>query len=119
VARALLVPGNGTVPLVTVGLIAPKPVASKTTEAPGAVLTTTEFEAVGRITLCAENNPRSDIATPARNGWLVRVPTVTVTFTDGVPTGISNGTCTFSCVGETKRMGAAMPPILTVVPEKV
>jgi hypothetical protein len=68
---------------------------------PGAAVTTTLFAEDGGITPCAENRPRSEVTTPARNAVLVCVPEVTVTFTDGTPAGISNGTCTLTWVGLT------------------
>jgi hypothetical protein len=101
IARALLKPGVGVVPLGTAGLIAPKPVAVRTIEDPGAAFTTTVFAEEGLTTPCAENSPRSEVTTPMRNAALVRAPEVTVTFTDGTPAGISNGTCTLSWPGLT------------------
>jgi hypothetical protein len=110
---------GGTVPLGTAGLIAPRPLASRVTVDPGVVLTITVFTPEGAMTPCAENRPRSAVATPTKNGVLVRLPTVTVTFTEGTPAGISNGTCTLSWLGLIKRIGAAIPPIFTEVPPKI
>jgi hypothetical protein len=115
----LLAADEGVVPLATAGLIAPRPVATKVTLLPADAFTTAVFAAEGAIPPCAANRPKSDVATPTRKGALVTVPTVTVTFTDGTPAAISNGTWTFNCVGLTKRIGAAMPPIMTEVPPNV
>jgi hypothetical protein len=119
VARTLLFPGIGITPLATAGLTEPKPVAASVTVDPGAAATTTVLAADGKITPCAENKPKSDVATPITKGALVEIPTVTVILTDGTPAAISNGTCTFSCVGLTYRIGAERPPILTEVPATV
>src|SRR5580700_10691754 len=105
VANAWLPPAEGTVPLATAGAIAPRPVASSTKVAPGVVFTTTVLAADGGSLPCAENKPKSDAATPIRKGALFNVPTVTIISREGTPAGISNGTCTLSCVGLMKRMG--------------
>jgi hypothetical protein len=96
VASALLTPGIGIVPLGTGGLMLPKPVAARNTVAPGVVLTITVLAEEGGITPWAENKPRSAVTTPTRKGALVSVPDVTVTFSEGIPAGISKGTCTLS-----------------------
>jgi hypothetical protein len=120
IASALLAPGVvGMVPLATDGLTAPRPVATKDTVAPGAALTMAVFAEDGGMTPCATKSPKSEVAKPIRKGALVAVPVVTVTFSEGTPAGISNGICTFTCVGLMNRIGAAMPPILTDVPASV
>jgi hypothetical protein len=71
IASALLKPGVGLVPLTTAGLMAPKPVAERTTGDPGAAVKTTVFAGEGVIPPRAENRPGSEVVTPIRNATLV------------------------------------------------
>jgi hypothetical protein len=81
--------------------MAPSPVATMWIVFPGAAKITAVFAEDGAAILvpCATNIPRSDAAKVIRNGVLVWLPEVTVTFTEAEPAGSSKGTWTFSCPG--------------------
>ena len=113
--------GLGGTPLATGGAMVPTPVATIWIVFPGAANITAVFAEDGAAILVpsATNIPRLDVATLMRNGALVWLPEVTVTFTEADPAGISKGTWTFSCPGLTYREGAATPPILSEVPATV
>jgi hypothetical protein len=89
---------EGFIPLGTGGLTAPRPVAAIISVAPGVVFTIAVLGSLGPLSRVT-NMPRSDAATFIGYGALVSVSTVTVILTDGTLSGISNGTCTLSCVG--------------------
>jgi hypothetical protein len=59
----MLSPDDGAVPLVTVGRIAPKPVAVITSEVPFTAPTVAAFADVG-VFPCTENIPKSAVTTP-------------------------------------------------------
>ncbi len=72
------------------------------TTVPGVACIMTVLAAEGAKTVafaCALNMPRSAVTTPIKTGALARLFRVTMTFTDGTPAAISNGTCTSSWVG--------------------
>jgi hypothetical protein len=112
--------GFGATPLGTAGVMDPSPVATTWIVFPGDASITAVFDEDGAAILVpsATNIPTSDVATLIRNGVLVWLPEVTVTFTEAAPAGISKGAWTFSCVGLIYRIGAARPPILTDVPAR-
>ena len=99
IAVALLVE-VGTEPVGTGGTTGPRPLASRTSVVPGGAFTWAPL-LEETVIPCTEKRPSSDVVIVSRNGELVCEPDVTTTLADGIPAGISKGTCALIWVGLT------------------
>ena len=90
----------GVEPVGTGGTTDPRPLASRTSIVPGDAFTWAPL-LEETVIPCTEKRPSSDVVIVSRNGELVCAPDVTTTLTDGIPAGISKGTCALIWVGLT------------------